>query len=116
MKNLLHGASVIALSALLVGCSSSSEAATSSSSNTYTGSAEGKNGTVTVEVVYEDDTIKSVTVTEQEETEGIADPALEQIPEAIVEANSTDVEAVSGATVTSEAIKEAVNAALESAK
>lgn len=116
MKKVLNGAAAVMMAAMLVGCSSSSTEAASSASTTYTGSAEGKNGTVTVEVVYEDDTIKSVTVTEQEETEGIADPALEQIPEAIVEANSTDVDTVSGATITSQAIIDAVDAALESAK
>ena len=94
----------------LVACSSKS-----GSGNTYTGTAEGKNGDVTVEVVYEDDEIKSVTVTDQQETEGIADPALEQIPEAIVKAQTPNVDTVSGATVTSEAIINATKAALESA-
>ncbi len=94
----------------LVACSSKS-----GSGNTYTGTAEGKNGDVTVEVVYEDDEIKSVTVTDQQETEGIADPALEQIPEAIVKAQTPNVDTVSGATVTSQAIINATKAALESA-
>ncbi len=101
--------SSLALS-LLAGCSSKS-----GSGNTYTGTAEGKNGDVTVEVVYENDEIKSVTVTDQQETEGIADPALEQIPEAIVKAQTPNVDTVSGATVTSEAIINATKAALESA-
>ncbi len=102
-------ASSMALS-LMTGCSSKS-----GSGNTYTGTAEGKNGDVTVEVVYENDEIKSVTVTDQSETEGIADPALEQIPEAIVKAQTPNVDTVSGATVTSEAIINATKAALESA-
>lgn len=97
---------------MVAGCSSNTA---SGSGNTYTGTAQGKNGDVTVEVVYEDNEIKSVTVTEQAETEGIADPALEQIPEAIVENQTPNVETVSGATVTSEAIIEATKAALESA-
>lgn len=110
MNKLIKGLAVATLAATLVGCSSSS------STTTYTGTATGKNGDVTVEVEYEDNTIKSVKVTEQQETEGIADPALEEIPAAIVEANSTDVEAVSGATITSEAICEAVNNAIANAK
>ncbi len=80
----------------------------------YTGSAEGKNGTVTVEVELTEDSIKSVTVTEHQETEGISDPAIEEIPKAIVAAQSFNVDAISGATITSDAIKEAVKAAIES--
>lgn len=83
-------------------------------SSTFTGTAPGKNGDVTVEVVYEDNTIKSVTVTDQKETKGIADPALEQVPERIVDANSINVDTVSGATVTSNAIINATKNALES--
>lgn len=82
----------------------------------YTGSADGKNGPVTVEVELTADSIKSVTVTEHQETEGLSDPAIEQIPKAIVDKQSTDVDAVSGATVTSEAIKAAAKAAIDSSK
>ncbi|MEY8292400.1 FMN-binding protein [Carnobacteriaceae bacterium 52-44] len=73
---------------------------------------EGHNGPLTVEVTMDGDTITDVTVTEHSETEGLADPALEEVPAAIVESNSTDVDTVSGATVTSNAIIEAVNAVL----
>ena len=46
------------------------------------------------------------------ETEGLADAALKDIPAAIVEANSTDVDSITNATVTSDAIKAAVKDAL----
>lgn len=85
-----------------------------SSGDTLTGTAPGRNGDVTVEVVYSDNKIQSVKVTDHQETEGIADGALEQIPSAIVEANTPNVDTVSGATITSEAIINAVTAALES--
>ncbi len=102
---------------LLTGCSSSSGTTTAKyKAGTYSGTGAGKNGDVVVEVVVSDSAITSVTVKEHSETSGIADPALEQIPEAIVKANSTEVDSVSSATVTSEAIKEAVNQALASAK
>ena len=109
----------IALSALLLaGCSSSNSAGGASKykAGTYTGTGVGKNGDVVVEVVVSDSAITSVTVTEHSETDGVADPALEQVPAAIVKANSTEVDAVAGATVTSEAIIDAVNTALASAK
>ena len=52
--------------------------------------------------------ISDVQVLSHSETLGISDPAIEQIPAAIVEAQSTDVDGVAGATVTSDAIKAAV--------
>ena len=79
---------------------------------TFTGSAAGMGGAVNVTVTVEGGKIVSVEVGEHSETPGISDPAIEQIPAAIVEAQSADVEGVSGATVTSEAIKKAVAAAL----
>lgn len=72
----VSGASLLAASlalGLVTGCSGKE-----GSGNTFTGTAEGKNGDVTVEVVYENNEIKSVKVTDQQETEGIADPALEK--------------------------------------
>ncbi len=78
----------------------------------YEGSANGMGGAVKVTVTVSGGKITAVEVGEHNETAGISDPAIEQIPAKIVEAQSTDVDAVAGATVTSEAIKEAVKAAL----
>ena len=82
---------------------------------TYTGKAPGKNGDVTVEVTLTADAIKEVKVTDHQETAGIADPAIEQVPAEIVDAQSLSVDMVSGATITSQAIVDAAKAALESA-
>ena len=82
--------------------------AESASDGTYTASAEGKNGPVVVETTFEGGRIVSVVVTEQNETPEIAGLPLEQIPPAIVEANAYNVDSVTGATVTSDAIKAAV--------
>ncbi len=78
----------------------------------YEGSANGMGGAVKVTVTVSGGKITAVEVVEHSETAGISDPAIEQIPAKIVEAQSTDVDAVTGATVTSEAIKAAVKAAL----
>lgn len=75
---------------------------------TYEGVAQGMGGDVKVSVTVSGGVITDVTVLSQNETVGISDPALESIPAAIVEANSTEVDAAAGATVTSEAIKTAV--------
>ena len=71
---------------------------------TVTGSAPGKEGDVTVQVVADAENIYSVTVTGQNETPGIGSLAVEQLPAAIGKANSLDVDGVATATVTSNAI------------
>ena len=81
---------------------------------TLTGSADGRNGPVEVTVVMDGDKIVYVEVTSHSETEGIGSVAVDEIPAAIVESQSILADAVTGATVTSEAIYAAVlNAMLE---
>ena len=80
-----------------------------------TGEGSGFGGPITVEVTMDGDTITSVTVVDNSETLSIASGALEQIPEAIVAANSPDVDVVAGATYTSNGIINAVKNALEGA-
>lgn len=80
---------------------------------TYRGVSEnGKNGAVVVEVTVNEDAIESVTVVEHKETPSLSDTALERIPRRIVEEQSLAIDAVTGATITSEAILEAATAAL----
>lgn len=83
---------------------------------TYKASAAGMNGDVKVSVTVDENAITAVEVVEHAETPGISDPAIEQIPAAIVEANSAEVDAVAGATVTSKAIMTAVTSALAQAE
>lgn len=82
----------------------------------YEGEGEGFGGTITVSVEVVDGKIASVDIVDHGETDGVSDPAIEEIPAAIVAGNSTDVDAVSGATYSSEGIMEAVENALEAAK
>jgi len=63
---------------------------------------------IVVEVTMVDGEITAIEIVDHAETEGISDPAFEQIPDDIIAAQSTDVDAVSGATDTSEGIMEAV--------
>ena len=114
---------------LLAGCTSTSAPATDGTTSpemtpstagiyqagTYTATADGNNGPLTVQVTFSTSAIEQVEVTEQSETESIASEALESIPAAIVEAQSTEVDTVSGATVTSNAILSAVNDCIEQA-
>ncbi len=81
--------------------------------NEYLGSsANGMGGELTVKVTVVDGTIKAVEVVSHKETDGIGTMAIETLPAQIVEKNSTEVDTVSGATITSNAIIEAVNDAL----
>ena len=57
-----------------------------------------------------------MTVTQHQETPGFYEPALEQIPAAIVAANSADVDTVAGATYTSNGIIAAVKDAMGAEK
>ena len=63
---------------------------------TYTASAKGMNGAVTVEVTFSDSAITDVKVTEQAETPAIASGALEQIPADIVAHQTLAVDPANG--------------------
>ena len=108
MKKLtaLLASATMALS--LVGCSTG---------KTYTGEAFGhdKENPVKVTLTIKDKTITKVEVDASHETNGIGSKAAETMPGAIVAANSLEVDGVSGATQTSNAIIEAATAALKQA-
>lgn len=74
----------------------------------YETTVDGQEGPMTVNVTIADGKISEVVVGDNKETEAIASGAIKDIPAKIVESNSVDVEAVSGATLTSERIKKAV--------
>lgn len=78
----------------------------------YVGTGKGMHSNIEVSVTVTDGKIADVTVNNHGETAGVSDPAIEQIPAAIVAANSADVDAVAGATLTSNGIMEAVKNAL----
>ena len=74
----------------------------------YYGTATGNSEGLWVKVTVTEDKIQSVEVIEHHETTGICEPAIEQIPVKIAATNSPYVDVVSGATKTSEGIKNAV--------
>ncbi len=82
---------------------------------TYYASGTGKFGSVPVTVVISGGRITSIEVGPNEESSVMAERAQSQVIPAIIEAQSADVEVVTGATMTSEAIIDAVNQALERA-
>ncbi len=82
---------------------------------TAQGVGQGIDGDVVVQVEADANTIYAVEVLQQNETPGIGSVAVEQLPGAIVAANSIAVDGIAGATVTSNAIKDAIKQALADA-
>ena len=79
------------------------------------GTAKGFGGDVKVTVTVTDGKIADVTAVGESETQGIGSVALEKLPAAMEENNTINVDAMSAATITSNAIKEAAAAALANA-
>ena len=75
---------------------------------TYTATANGNNGKVEVAVTFDAEKITAVEVTKHEETPGLGDKAFEKIIPEILAEQSTKVDGFTGATMSSNAIKEAV--------
>lgn len=82
---------------------------------TYEGSALGHNGEVSVQVEVTADKITSIKVADNKETVGIGELALQEVSKNIVDTQSLAVDSLSGATVSSGAMKQAVENALSKA-
>ena len=82
---------------------------------TYTGEADGFGGTVAVEVTVKDGKIKAVEVTSAEKEDSAYLAMAEDIIPKIIEAQSAEVDTISGATFSSTGIKNAAEQALEQA-
>ncbi len=102
---------ILLAGSLVVGCGEAEAPA-----EVYTGEAEGGHGPVVVEVTMEGDQIVDIEVVEEQETDYLGPPAFEELIPQIIDAQSTEgIDAVAGATVSSEALFEAVNEALDEA-
>ena len=71
---------------------------------------------IVVRVTYADQHIKNVEVLQESESEDVGRKAVEEIPREIVAQNTADVDAVSGASSSSRAVKTAVKDALSKVK
>ncbi len=92
------------------------EVETTYQDGTYTGSASGYNDNIEIELTISEGNIDSIEVLEHAETEDIAEPAFVDLTEAVIEAQSTDVDTISGATGSSEGFLTAVDEALNEAE
>ena len=100
---------LLVLAMMLSACGGSG----SGSKNSAIASAQGMNGEVKVKVTVVDNKITEVKVDGSKETEGIGSKAVEALPKQMVENNSINVDAITGATVTSNAIKTAAADAIK---
>ena len=81
----------------------------------YEATVDGQNGPMTVKVTIAGGKIANVEVVSHNETEGIAAPVIAALPGQIVAANNPSVDAMTGATLTSNRIMQAVALCLEAA-
>ena len=84
-----------------------------SQSKVYNGEDRGIGGPIVVSVTINCDKITQIEVVSHNETKGVSENAIVTIISSIIEKQSTDVDAVSGATITSKALMNAVKNALE---
>ena len=110
-------AAVIAVSLFGYGCGAKPASTSSDAgvSGDFTGTAKGFGGDVSVTLTLTDGAITGCTAEGKDETEGVGSQAIAKMPGEIAESGSIAVDGVSGATVTSTAIKEAAAAALTAA-
>ena len=97
------------------GSSSTSTTASGGVSGSYTGTAKGMGGDVSVTLTLTDNVITDCTASGDNETPGIGSVVIEQFPGEVVEGNTINLDSISGATITSNAFIEAAKAALTDA-
>ena len=110
-------AAVVGVSLLGYGCGAKPASTSSDAgvSGDFTGTAKGFGGDVSVTLTLTDGAITGCTAEGKDETQGVGSEAIAKMPGEIAESGSIAVDGVSGATVTSTAIKEAAAAALTAA-
>ncbi len=102
----------------IVGCSSSSSSSSDSTykAGTYTASEQGFGGEVTVTITTDTSSITKVEIEGANETPDRGGAAIEKLQETILEKQTSDVDIISGSTITSEAVIKAASEAIAEAK
>lgn len=108
--------SCAAVTLLMAGCSGGKRNALEFIPGTYTATATGYAGPVTIDVSFDSQSLTDIKVVSENETPTVGHPAFADIISRIVEANGVNVDAVTGATVTSEAVISAVCDAAQQAE
>lgn len=115
MKKIISFALAISMIFSLIGCTPKTQQTSGLKAGTYVETVKGFGGDMEVEVVLTQEGISAVTVKNNSETQDVAGAALTEVPAAIVANQSIGVDGVAGATVSSNAIKLAVEQAITKA-
>ena len=81
----------------------------------YTAFGRGHNGDLPITVSFSENKIIDIVVDQSNESEGIANPAFERIPQHIIDGQTLNVDVISGATVSSQAVIDGVALAVDMA-
>ena len=82
---------------------------------TYTESAKGKKGNFDVTVIISEGKISDIQIGDNKETPDRGGKAIDELPAEMIKGQTYEIDAVSGATITSNGIKDAVARCLEQA-
>ncbi|KII76630.1 NADH-dependent flavin oxidoreductase [Vibrio renipiscarius] len=82
-------------------------------SGEYTAYGRGHNGHLPVTVTFSEDRILNIVVDSSKESDGIANPAFERIPQQILDGQTLNIDVISGATVSSQAVIDGVSNAVD---
>jgi len=119
--------SIFTLAFILCGCAGSTASSRSAAStalegsqaeeklafgNVYEGTGQGYRGSVTVQVRMDGADIVEIVITDSEEDRFVGGAAMEELIDLVVMYDSTDIDAVSGATESSRGFLEAVESAI----
>ncbi|WP_312652094.1 flavocytochrome c [Proteiniclasticum sp.] len=110
MKKIISLVIAATLTLSLIACGN--KASASVPDGTYQGTGIGKGGDIVVELTMKDSMISDIKVISQDESEGL-DKAIDIMKAEMLATNSTDADAVSGATLTSAGFRMAVNDAFK---
>ncbi len=100
---------------LLTGCSKKTEIQLSDGK--FTGTGAGRNGPIVVEIIVNEGKVCDAVILEQQETEDIGVPIEKDIIEEFLnQAGDTDIDAISGATLTSTGLISALQSAIDASK
>ncbi|MCR5138350.1 MAG: FAD-dependent oxidoreductase [Oscillospiraceae bacterium] len=119
-RDFLRGAAALGVmatgSALGISSASAEEIPSTYIPGTYSASAMGLGGDVTVTITVDETSILDVIVQADSETEGIGKAAAVQLAEQIKQRQSFEIDSVSGASITSQAVRQAVESCVAQAK
>jgi uncharacterized protein with FMN-binding domain len=103
----------LALAVILsLGCMSLKAAPSAEDGAVYEGAAMGYRGMIHVRVGFENGTITEITVLESDEDRAVGGAAIEELTELVLLYNTTEIDAISGATETSRGFLAAIENAI----